>query len=51
MEAGADLVNYGRKRTLDEEFAALEGDDELERELAQLRSAAGKAGNEQPPSA
>ena len=51
MEAEADLINYGRKRPLHEEFAALEGDDELERELAQLKSAATGTGNAQPPSA
>ena len=51
MEAEADLINYGRKRPLHEEFAALEGDDELERELAQLRASAAGAGNTQPPSA
>jgi len=38
MEAEADLVNYGRKPTLDDEFAALEGDEELERELAELKA-------------
>lgn len=51
MEAEADLVNYGRKRPLHEEFAALEGDEELERELAQLRSAARGDAGTQPPSA
>jgi phage shock protein A len=49
MEAEADLINYGRKRPLHEEFAALEGDDELERELAQLKAAAGNTGNTPPP--
>lgn len=38
MEAEADLVNYGRKPTLDDEFAKLEGDEALERELADLKS-------------
>lgn len=38
MEAEADLVNYGRKRTLDEEFALLEN-DEIEKELEALRTA------------
>jgi len=46
MEAEADLVNYGRKPTLDDEFAALEGDEEIERELAELK--ARKAGEGVP---
>jgi len=37
MEAEADLVNYGRKPSLDEEFAKLERDDGVEDELAALR--------------
>jgi phage shock protein A len=37
MEAEADLVNYGRKTTLRDELAALETDDEIERELAALK--------------
>lgn len=37
MEAEADLVNYGRKPTLKDEFAALEKDDALEQELAALK--------------
>jgi phage shock protein A len=40
LEAEADLVNYGRKPSLKEEFAKLEGDEELERELAALKAAA-----------
>lgn len=43
MEAEADLVNYGRKPTLDEEFAALEKDEELERELTELKARRGGA--------
>jgi len=49
MEAEADLVNYGRKSPLREEFAGLELDEEIERELAALKGtdapqpAAGKA--------
>ena len=31
MEAEADLVNYGRKPSLQDEIAALEGDEELEK--------------------
>ena len=41
MEAEADLVNYGRKPTLDDEFSKLEGDEALERELAELKSSRG----------
>ncbi len=36
MEAEADLVNKARKPSLEEEFAALEQDDEIEKELAGL---------------
>lgn len=48
MEAEADLVNYGRKPTLDEEFENLSSDDEIERELAKLKAAkhAGAASSE-----
>ena len=43
MEAEADLVNYGRKKTtLDDEFAALETDDEIEEELAELKARSGQ---------
>jgi phage shock protein A len=41
MEAEADLVNYGRKPTLEDEFSKLEGDEALERELADLKSSRG----------
>jgi phage shock protein A len=37
MEAEADLVNYGRKPALEEEFARLEGDEEIEKELQALK--------------
>ncbi len=48
MEAEADLVNYGRKPTLDEEFESLSSDDEIERELAKLKATkhAGAASSE-----
>ena len=36
MEAEADLVNKARKPSLEEESAALEQDDEIEKELAGL---------------
>jgi phage shock protein A len=42
MEAEADLVNYGRKPTLEDQFTALEEDEEIEKELSDLKSAAGK---------
>ncbi len=39
MEAEADLVNYGRKPAgLEAEIEALEGDDEIEKELEALRA-------------
>ncbi len=38
MEADAELVNYGRKATLADEFKALETDTELEKELAALKA-------------
>ena len=50
MEAEADLVNPGpnseRQHSLEEEFARLEGDEEIEKELATL-----KAGVEQKTTA
>ncbi len=42
MEAEADLVNYGRKGTLDEQIAALETDEELEKELQKLKDSVKK---------
>ena len=47
MEAEADLVNHGRKRTLDDEFAQLEGDQDIEQELEALRAAS--KGAAEPP--
>ncbi len=44
MEADADLVNYGKKPTLDEEFAELEDDEEIEEQLRTLKQSAKKAG-------
>jgi len=38
-EAEADLVNAGRQASLEQRFAALEQDDEIEHELAGLRAA------------
>ena len=44
MEADADLVNYGRKPTLEEQFAQLERDEDIEKELNALKNAATKPG-------
>ena len=38
MEAEADLVNYGRKPDLEEKFDELLADDDIERELADLKA-------------
>lgn len=38
MEAEADLVNLGKSSTLEEQFNALEADDEIEAELDALKS-------------
>src|SRR5215468_2059566 len=42
MEAEADLINFGRKPPLEDEFARLEGDDEIEKELETLRVTSAK---------
>jgi phage shock protein A len=44
LEAEGDLVNFGRKPAIDEEFARLEGDEDIEAELEKLREASKKAG-------
>ena len=41
MEAEADLVNYGRRPSLEEEFARLGADAEIEEELEALKASAG----------
>lgn len=41
MEAEADLVNYGRKGSLADEFAALEKDEDIEKELEALKAKSG----------
>jgi len=46
MEAEAELVNYGRKSSLDEEFDKLHQDEEIEKELAALKH---KRAGQQPP--
>ena len=38
MEAEADLVNYGRKSSLEEEFEQLAVDEDIERELQSLKA-------------
>lgn len=38
MESEADLVNYGRKTSLEDEFAKITDDEDLERELAELKA-------------
>jgi phage shock protein A len=38
METEGDLVNFGRKPTLDEEFRRLEDDEDLEQELNDLKA-------------
>jgi phage shock protein A len=42
MEAEADLVNLGRRASLEDEFADLEGDDDIERELQSLKESSRK---------
>jgi phage shock protein A len=39
MEAEADLVNFGRKGGLEQAFADLEDDEDIERELQELKGA------------
>lgn len=50
MEAEADLVNYGRKPTLEEEIESLETDKEIEEELQNLKASKGKKGKEESSS-
>ncbi|MFO7975244.1 MAG: PspA/IM30 family protein [Candidatus Hydrogenedentota bacterium] len=40
MEAEADLVNFGRRPSLEEEFAGLGADEEIEHELEELKASA-----------
>jgi phage shock protein A len=42
MEAEADLVNYGRNQNLEEEITCLESDEELEKELQDLKASAAR---------
>ncbi|MBI4640042.1 MAG: phage shock protein PspA [Candidatus Tectomicrobia bacterium] len=48
MEAEADLINFGRKPTLEEEITRLEGDDEIEQELQALKAAVARKPEERP---
>ncbi len=48
MEAEADLVNYGRKPTLQDEIAALETDEDIEKELRALKKSASKKPEDKP---
>jgi len=48
MESEADLVNYGRKTPLEDEITSLESDEELEKELQDLKAAStGKVDKDQ----
>lgn len=40
MEAEAELVNYGKKSSAEDQFAGLAADDDIEKELAKMKSAA-----------
>jgi phage shock protein A len=42
MEAEADMINYGRKNSLKEEITSLQGDEELEKELKDLKASLAK---------
>ena len=46
MEAEADLVDYGRPSTLEEEFDVLEADDDIEAELNKLKSSQSSKNND-----
>lgn len=45
MEAEADLVNFGRRATLEEEFDKLVHDDDIEKELQALKSTRDSGGD------
>lgn len=40
MEAEAELVNYGKKSSADDQFAGLTADEDIEKELAKMKAAA-----------
>lgn len=48
MEAEADLVNFARKPPLEEEFARLAGDEEIEKELQALKASGAKKTDDSP---
>ena len=48
MEAEGDLVNFGRTPTLEQEFARLEGDEDIEKELEALKTSKGKKKEDKP---
>jgi phage shock protein A len=50
MEAEADLVNYGRNQTLEEEITCLESDEELEKELQDLKASTARTVEKGKPS-
>jgi phage shock protein A len=41
MEVDAELVNFGRKPSLEEEFRRLQGDEDIEKELEELKAKRG----------
>ena len=50
MEAEAELVNFGRTPSLEEEFARLAEGEEIERELETLKAKSGRKAEEDRPS-
>ncbi len=42
MEAEADLVNYGRKESLETQFVSITADDDIEKELERIKSSISK---------
>ena len=40
MEADADMVNFGKPKSVDEEFHDLATDEEIEKELAKMKASA-----------
>ena len=48
MEAEASLINYGRKPSLEEQFAQLERDEDIEKELEALKNSGKGQGPVQP---
>ncbi len=46
LEAEAELVNFGRRPPVEDEFARLEDDEEIEKELQALKTKSGRAASE-----